>query len=301
MKKLRLYLRKYITMLLIDLGILLRPKSKGVMVIDESEWHYPFFNCDFIRTILSQTLSVLLKGYTPFIDLKNRKYGETNWDTFFMQPFGVDLRNSTSFNGGGYSQEELSYGYYFHTPYIKHHYNRWCKVFNKLVVLNADTEQYINDEYKKIIDSRSRILGVLCRGTDYIGHKGLPIQPKIEEVINDCKVWMNKYNYEKIYLATESEDIYNQFITAFPDKVITNKRDYYDKKMHDEELNLIGEVHFNRANDNYLKGLYYLSSLVILARCNALLAGNCGGTLFSLFYNNRKYERFKIYNLGYNE
>ena len=301
MKKLRLYLRKYITMLLIDLGILLRPKSKGVMVIDESEWHYPFFNCDFIRTILSQTLSVLLKGYTPFIDLKNRKYGETNWDTFFMQPFGVDLRNSTSFNGGGYSPEELSYGYYFHTPYIKHHYNRWCKVFNKLVVLNADTEQYINDEYKKIIDSRSRILGVLCRGTDYIGHKGLPIQPKIEEVINDCKVWMNKYNYEKIYLATESEDIYNQFITAFPDKVITNKRDYYDKKMHDEELNLIGEVHFNRANDNYLKGLYYLSSLVILARCNALLAGNCGGTLFSLFYNNRKYERFKIYNLGYNE
>ena len=174
-------------------------------------------------------------------------------------------------------------------------------MFNKLVVLNADTEQYINDEYNKIIDSRSRILGVLCRGTDYIGHKGLPIQPKIEEVINDCKVWMNKYNYEKIYLATESEDIYNQFITALPDKVIVNKRDYYDKKMHDEELNLIGEVHFNRANDNYLKGLYYLSSLVILARCNALLAGNCGGTLFSLFYNNRKYERFKIYNLGYNE
>ena len=100
MKKLRLYLRKYITMLLIDLGILLRPKSKGGMVIDGAEWHYPFFNCDFIRTILSQTLSVLLKGYTPFIDLKNRKYGETNWDTFFMQPFGVDLRNSTSFNGG---------------------------------------------------------------------------------------------------------------------------------------------------------------------------------------------------------
>ena len=80
MKKLRLYLRKYITMLMIDLGILLRPKSKGVMVIDESEWHYPFFNCDFIRTILSQTLSVLLQGYTPYIELKNRKNGETNWD-----------------------------------------------------------------------------------------------------------------------------------------------------------------------------------------------------------------------------
>lgn len=285
-------------MLLIDLGILLRPKSKGVMVIDESEWHYPFFNCDFVRTILSQTLSILLKGYTPYIDLKNRKDGETNWDTFFVQPFGVDLRNSTFFNREGYSLKELSYGYYFHTPYIKHHYKRWCKVFNKLVVLNADTERYINDEYNKIIESRSRILGVLCRGTDYIGHKGLPIQPKIEDVINDCKVWMNKYNYEKIYLATESEDIYNQFISALPDKVIVNKRDYYDKKMQEASLKLIGEVHFERDNDNYIRGLQYLSSLVILSRCNALIAGNCGGTLFSLFYNNRKYERFKIYDLG---
>jgi hypothetical protein len=106
MKKLRLYLRKYITMLLIDLGILLRPKSKGVMVIDESEWHYPFFNCDFIRTILSQTLSVLLQGYTPYIELKNRKNGETNWDTFFMQPFGASVRNGFSKNGGGICQRE---------------------------------------------------------------------------------------------------------------------------------------------------------------------------------------------------
>lgn len=96
MKKLRLYLRKYITMLLIDLGLLLRPKSKGGMVIDEFEWHYPFFNCDFIRTILSQTLSVLLQGYTPYIELKDRKDGETNWDTFFKQPFGVSKRNRFS-------------------------------------------------------------------------------------------------------------------------------------------------------------------------------------------------------------
>jgi hypothetical protein len=83
--------------------------------------------------------------------------------------------------------------------------------------------------------------------------------------------------------------------------VIVNKRDYYDKKMQEASLKLIGEVHFERDNDNYIRGLQYLSSLVILSRCNALIAGNCGGTLFLLFYNNRKYERFKIYNLGYNE
>lgn len=298
MKKLRLYLRKYITMLLIDLGILLRPKSKGVMVIDESEWHYPFFNCDFIRTILSQTLSVLLQGYTPYIELKNRKNGETNWDTFFMQPFGASVRNGFSKNGGGYSLEKMPYGYYFHTPFIRHHYKRWCRIFKQMVVLNDKTKQYIDDEYKRIIDPSDKILGVLCRGTDYIGHKGLPVQPSIQNVMSDCKLWMEKYNYKYIYLATESEDIYNQFMIAFPDKVIINQRDYYDKIMTSEKLRLIGEVHFERENDNYIRGLQYLSSLVILSRCDALLAGNCGGTLFSLFYNNMKYEHVKIYNLG---
>ena len=68
--------------------------------------------------------------------------------------------------------------------------------------------------------------------------------------------------------------------------------------MQEGNVKRIGDVRFERDNDNYIRGLRYLSSLVILSRCDALLAGNCGGTLFSLFYNNRKYERFKIYDLG---
>lgn len=297
MKKTLLLLRKYVTIFLIDFGILLRPQRKGVMIIEESEWHYPFFNCDFLRTIMSQVLAVLRSGYTPYIKLNNRKEDETNWDTFFAQPFNTSL-NADECQKIGYLPSTFSYSYYFQTPFHKHHYKRWCKIFQKLVVLNERTKKYIDDEYARIIDPNMRILGVLCRGTDYIGYKGLPIQPKIEEVIKDCKVWMTTYNYEKIYLATESKEIYEQFITAFPEKIITNKRDYYDQKMRDEELKLIGEVHFNRANDNYLKGLHYLSSLVILSRCTAFIAGNCGGTLFSLLYNNRRFERFYIYNIG---
>lgn len=298
MNMLLLYIRKYITLFEIDFGLLLRPQRKGIMIIEESEWHYPFFNCDFVRTILSQSLAVLYRGYTPYIKLKNRQEGETNWDTFFRQPFGVDVRRGGAVCKCGYSPKKFAYGYYFHTPFIKHHYKRWCKIFKKLVVLNDDTKHYIDDEYKRIINPSSRIMGVLCRGTDYLDYKGLPIQPKVEDMISDCKVWMSEYHYEYIYLATESEEIYNQFVAAFPNQIIVNKRDYFDKKMSAECLRLIGEVHFDRENDNYIRGLQYLSSLVILSRCNALLAGNCGGTLFSLFYNNRKYERFKIYDLG---
>ena len=122
MKK-TLLLRKYVTIFLIDFGILLRPQRKGVMIIEESEWHYPFFNCDFLRTIMSQVLAVLRSGYTPYIKLNNRKEDETNWDTFFAQPFNTSL-NADECQKIGYLPSTCSYSYYFQTPFHKHHYKR---------------------------------------------------------------------------------------------------------------------------------------------------------------------------------
>lgn len=291
---------KYRIMFKIDCGLLLRPQPNGLALIEDSEWHYPFFNCDMLRTVLSQALQVLYQGYTPYILLNNRQKGETNWDTFFRQPFDCKINNEW----GGvikiykYSNMKLDYGYYIGTPYSFHHYRRWCRIFHSLVKLNLPTQNYVDDEYQRLFNPKERVLGVLCRGTDYIGYKGLPVQPKVDTVINDVKDWMQKYGYHKIYLATECQSIFDQFYDAFPNLVITNQRTYYDAIMKDKQLPLIGDVSFDRANDNYLKGLQYLSSLVLLSRCKALLAGNCGGSLFALFYNNMKYEHVKIYRLG---
>lgn len=291
---------KYCIMLSIDCGLLLRPQSKGLALIEDSEWHYPFFNCDMLRTVLSQAIEVLYHGYTPYIALNNRQEGETNWDTFFRQPFDCQINNEW---GGvkriyNYSDMRLDYGYYISTPYSFHHYRRWCRIFHTLVKLNQPTQNYVDEEYQRLFNPKERVLGVLCRGTDYIGYKGLPIQPKVDTVIKDVQDWMQKYDYQRIYLATECQSIFDKFDKAFPDLVITNQRTYYDTIMCENKLPLIGDVSFNRANDNYLKGIQYLSSLVLLSRCNALLSGNCGGALFTLFYNNMKYEHIRIYKLG---
>ncbi len=281
-------------------GLLLHPQWRGVAVIEDSEWHYPFFNTDMVRTVLSQAIEVLYYGYTPYISLKDRQEGETNWDTFFRQPFDCNL--SCEWGGAKrvfcYSKMKQPYGYYTTTPYFPWHYHNWCRVFQSLVRLNEPTQAYIDHEYESLFRPEEKVLGVLCRGTDYIGFKGLPVQPDVETVIRDAKVWMERYGYTKIYLATECSSIYNAFCNAFAGQIITNKRTYYDTIMQDKQYALIGQVSFERPHDNYLKGLEYLSSLVLLSHCRALLAGNCGGSLFSLFYNNRQYERFQIYRLG---
>lgn len=45
-------------------------------------------------------------------------------------------------------------------------------------------------------------------------------------------------------------------------------------------------------------GLEYLSSIILLSRCTALVGGNCGGTLGALFFNDEKYEFVHVFNLG---
>ena len=101
-----------------------------------------------------------------------------------------------------------------------------------------------------------------------------------------------------IYLATEDGKIDKAFRERFPGKIRINQRRYYDELFDENGLQLIKDVHFDREDDDYWKGMEYLSSLVILSRCESLIAGNCGGSQMAVFMNGGKYRYCKIYNLG---
>lgn len=104
-----------------------------------------------------------------------------------------------------------------------------------------------------------------------------------EYSVEKPKMWLKNlkslFKYA-IYLATEERKIRDAFEKAFPDKILENKRVYYDDIYdQDDSISYIKDVHFERKNDNYLSGLEYLSSIILLSRCTALVGGNCGGTL----------------------
>jgi hypothetical protein len=109
---------------------------------------------------------------------------------------------------------------------------------------------------------------------------------------------MAELNLDYIYLATEEKRIENQFTAAFPNKIITNKRTYYDEMFYKKQMTEIYQVFDNRNNAIYEDGLSYLSSMYLLSRCNALIAGNCGGATSALYLNDGKYEYWHLFNLG---
>lgn len=272
-------------------------EPKRIMLIDHGIYEYGYFNACFLENMMSLMVYSLNRGYTPHINLKNRGEGWTNWDTFFEQPFNTTEAGHADIvcdrDTGVVSPK-------FDTPYRKGDLRMWCLVYDKLVRLNKQTKAYVEAEYDTVLAPHKRVLGVICRGTDYIKLKpqGHPVQPNIPDVVKKAKEMTNRYGYQYIYLATEERNIHETFEEAFPGKVLVNKRQYYDDIFNAGNLTYIYQVSFDRKDDIYLKGLEYLSSLQLLSRCDALLGGNCGGACAALYMNNMKYEHVELFNLG---
>jgi len=137
---------------------------------------------------------------------KERK--ETNvWDRFFLQPGGVKfseikkeknviiLENPRSLDRLEYLlNNEASADY-------------WRTVCERFIAFSEE-EQKIIDKNISWFNTKERWLGVLARGTDYlntaVGHSN---QPGIKDLEKEINIIREKYECNKIFLATEDADI----------------------------------------------------------------------------------------------
>lgn len=248
------------------------------------------------------------KGYIPVIDLKNYKcqYSDPNdnntnvWELFFKQPCGYSL-DDISKSKNVIMNKEVPY------PSMKYIMGNFYddgkrieifrNLFQKYIYFNEKTLEYLNKRKDSILHKDRRVLGILCRGTDYVQTKpkGHPIQPEPQDVIREAELIMKQYQCEYIFLATEDKDIFNQFQQKFGTKLLFEDQQRWSK----EELNqgdfLAKSV--SKQETNYWRGVHYLTSTYILSNCTCYLAGRTGGSKGVLIMN-RGFEYQKIYDLG---
>jgi hypothetical protein len=284
-------------------NLLQKSKSKNAkfITICKGSYEYGYFNFTFLDNMLSSVISVLSQGKFPIVDLDGRNENWTNWDTFFLQPIPNMLINV---NGGGQKLTfEIKSGYFtskFTTPFDENELKLWRKIYRDFAVLNADTQQYVDNEFETLLKGK-RVLGILCRGTDYVQKRpyGHPVQPETADVIALAKEKMTELDLDYIYLATEEKRIENQFNEAFPNKIITNRRTYYDEMFYNKQMTEIYQVFDDRKSAIYTDGLQYLSSVYLLSKCDAFVGGNCGGSTSALYLNDGKYKYWYLFNLGF--
>lgn len=290
--------KRYARKLVKDFSHFTSKKKKGIMLITEGEFFYEYFNFCYLHNILSLMLYAMKHNYIPRIAINQGKSDIIQWEWHFKQPFSESTQSMPVFPCPRKATSFLPHFMDIYSPEMR---NLWSTLYRQCIQVNEKTQGYFDQEYERIFSKHSRILGVICRGTDYLTLKpaGHPVQPSVEEVISHCQEHMKQYSYDAIYLATEERQIRDAFCQAFPNMILENKRSYYDDIYYnDQSIRYIKDVHFNRDNNNYWRGLEYFSSINLLSQCTSLIGGNCGGTLAAVLLNDGAYEYTHIFNLG---
>lgn len=264
--------------------------------ITKGVFEYPLFNMNFLENMLDNIVYCLSKGLKPVVMFQNSEKINL-WEQFLQQPYGDGPISAH------YKECDILDAYItWPTIPSREDIVKYGKLYKAFVKVNKETQSYFDNEYNNILRDK-RVMGVLCRGTDYTGNKpkGLPVQPEISDVIALVKLKMKELDCQWVYLATDEKKIFSQFEMEFPSQILVNKRHYFDEfydiKKEGADAR-ISWVHFDRENDNYYKSLEYFSSLNLLSKCNALIAGNCGGSRTALYLNDNKYEFWHLFDLG---
>jgi hypothetical protein len=265
-----------------------------------------------IANQLTHIAYAIERGYVPIIDLKNHKNqylseqqsADINtWELYFDQPYEFGLEDiiqakkvikSRNFAEPPDTKYRITYAKTIHNQDdIKY----WSAIMKKYVRFNSQTKEFLQSKFNKLTHNRGRVLGVHCRGTDYITlkPKNHPIQPDPIDVINKVKKLLIDWNCDSVYLATEDDDIYTLFQNAFGDVLIYDNVKRWKKSdlMKDQSNATL----FSSQEDKFNEGLKYLSQIYFLSKCNCFIAGSTRGSLGVLLMS-EGFENYYIYNLG---
>lgn len=247
------------------------------------------------------------KGMIPVVDMQNFRNCfhdkstiglENIWEDFFEQPFEYSLSQAyrakkiiISDAGVPEIAPNDTMDFLQNKDRILDYWRQSCE---KYIKIKPAIKEKIDNKINNLINGENRVLGVLARGTDYVKLQpsNHPIQPSVEMLINKSKVVMHEYNCNKLFLATEDKKIADAFKSTFGDKCITNQKDYV--KYEDGYLS---DIKYN--NENKIEnGIDYLSSILILSKCNCIVAGRTSGTVGACLFS-KGWEYSYFFDLGY--
>ncbi len=260
------------------------------------------------NTVLGYIYFAQRKGMIPVVDLQNysngylykEEIGKVNaWDYYFEQPSAYSLEEVYNSKNvviaSGLDPKEASpvvLNYYLQQrkSRAKHYYN----IISNQIKIKDSIQEKIENSYKKLFAGK-RVIGVVKRGTDIINNAGHAIQPDLADVISKTKEMLVKWNCDSVFLASEEAETVEVFRFEFGDKLLVNE----SKRVEQYSSNLpYIDISFDRENDKFLKGLEYLTTVVLLSKCNCLIGSLVGATVGALGMNKGEYKHVYIYDLG---
>lgn len=268
--------------------------------------------------------SVIEAGEIPVIDMMNElsqyhkdwhEVGYVNvWEMFFNQP-------------SGYTMQDISHAKNVRLSFVKNpcpleyakqvnlriihdidFRSQLHEIYSKYISLSERVErEYIEvcrNVFEKNVDKNDVVLGVTIRGTDY--RKGKPhmhfIQPGIEEIIRKIKEVMRPWKITKIYVNSDEEESIRLIKDSFPGMVFSMDYQRYDNYKFNKKVgsiySTIGNMRFDREDDEYRRGADYLMSTLLFTKCQCFIGGVAGGSTATLIMKGKFQHEYIYTDLG---
>lgn len=274
-------------------------------IIKRNDPNVGIFSC--ILTFLSHLYYAKEKGYIPVIDMMNfdneylyeEEIGKKNaWEFFFKQPGGVSLDIAYSSRkvkiSNGHFKEKYMPSDNFLNSRNADDAMVWKDLWNKYIHYNDETLKYLDKHYNEICEQceGEKVLGVLCRGTDYFHYtkaqRGENIAQNLKLVIEKVRKTAEERQCKWIFLATEDKDILEMFIKAFGKSLIFIE----DDRLSSSEEKLLGQAWKENNIDLKRKGLNYILNFYVLSHCQCFVGARTSASVFLPIVGNMEYMFF---------
>lgn len=242
--------------------------------------------------------------YPVYISQKEPVNGSCNpWEYFWKQPYGNVLeevyqsKHVTLSKQSWFGEWDMGYDITNYTdPEIVKQYH----ALSELVPLNQQTRCYCDEIRKKLFSEQDRILGVSVRigghsETAFAQGAGHPRQASAEEMIEIVKDRLQRWDMQKVFLATDSDYAISKFREAFGEALIVMPR--MRISIGSEKIRDAAKPMF--AAENIIQTtMDYIAEMELLAACTGLLGSVSSGLRYAVVRNGSKYEQIEILDFG---
>lgn len=261
-----------------------------------------------IMTNLGQIVAALNEGYIPVIDMQfadnlfstlNKNHMVNAWELFFKQPFeGHTLASASKAEVCILKDGIPGFMPYYNMEQLTNpaFMQLWKDAMRRYMPFSDTVQTTAKAICQEFPFEEKKILGVLCRGTDYMTLRphNHPVQPSTDVVIKKAKDIMQEFQCDYCYLATEDESILSAFRNAFGDHLLVSQSIYFKK----EQKMLLSKTMTEEPVQLYEKNIEYLISLYLLSRCHCFLSGRTSGAVVALMLNETPYAYTHFWNEG---
>lgn len=258
--------------------------------------------CIFFKALAGISYSIQ-NGYIPVIDMQTKENifldkkarKEVNaWELFFEQPAGVSFEQIKGKPNKIVLENPLGPSDLFELLAAPSVVEYWRKLCEKYVHCHEAVTEIIN-QYAKEFEGNDRFLGVLARGTDYLNPEVQhALMPNIEELMEGVKESLERNQCNRIFLATEDEEILQAMQKEFGAKLLFVEQKRYRGEQQDKLGHLSdyvnGAIEMNRS---------YLAAMYLLAKCQCFFGGYTTGTP-GVYLLSKGFDEFKIWYKGTN-